>query len=301
VLQLIVFLIAFGAIGVAYVRLQGGNTRTTSGLTLPMRLRRLIEPMSDFDSEQEDEPRRAALTMSLFRSIANPTRARASDNAIHITPGAYVAVGSPRDAAVIHASPEFFNQDINKLIELNRAPLRLRISAPIHIHHVIQDEAVADGSPYLLTDAEARQRNRRDPQPDGYMTPKASASPRGQAKGARGSQAGPIAGTLVPSSAKLRPITVTAPGQSFGRNPDHGPGQIGVETVSWDHARIVMAEAQDAWELSDVKSRHGTIVNDRDIRQDGHSHVLVDGDTIHFGPDARYTWSAYTTGYTRTG
>jgi len=300
VLQFVVFVFVISAIGLGYLALVRSDGSGRGGLGT--RLRDLAVGRGYDDGI--DEPQRGRLSDAMFRSIANQRRARASDNAIFIAPGPYVAVASRRDALVILGALEFFDQDINKLIEINRGPQRLKANAPVAIHHVIEDETVPDGQPYLLTVDEARQKQklaRRDSRHEDHseqVTPKIVRRPDGSPAGRPAST---IGGTLIPKSARLRPITVIAPGQSFGRNPSHGHGTLQVDTVSWDHARIALAADQAGWEISDIKSRHGTLVNGRDLRSEAANHRLGDGDLIGFGPDAEYTWNAYIAGYTPTG
>jgi hypothetical protein len=231
----------------------------------------VIRVRSGREGAATEEPRRAVLSRSLFASITDGTRARASDDKVVVEPGPYLAVGSPRDAVIIRASRSFFDDDINKLIARHRVSRNLRTSGPIHIHRVIEDAGVKDGAPRLKPEAEAR----------------------------GGDSA--IAGTLVPVGGKLRPITVTAPSLALGRNPEHGTGHIAVGTVSWEHARIEPAAATNGWVIADVDSKHGTFVNQQDVRRQPEGRVLVDGDDVRLGPDVRYTWRAHGTGYTPTG
>jgi hypothetical protein len=296
VLQLIVLVVVVCALGVAYVRLQRPEVRSATGF------RGKLRDLFDADALDHDplgEPRRDRLSMSMFHSIANGRRRRASDGAIFVDSGGHVAVASARDAAVIHASPAFFDQDINKLIDLNRSQMNLKAAAPIVIETVIEDSSVPDGAPYLLTVAEARRRARTEQQ-GADQEPTPQVVDRDAADDPAGHRGHAIAGTLVPRRDGLRPITVTAPGQTLGRNPRHGPGAIAVTTVSWEHARISLSGSQRQWEITDSGSRHGTYLNGKDLRAEPGSQVLADGDFVGFGPDAEYQWNAYTSGYTPT-
>lgn len=306
--QFIILLFVIAAVVVAFLHLQQEGA---AGLP---RIPALVRRMPRTRARPDDDPYYADLSTAMFKSLGNPRFARATDGAIVVNSSSYVAIASPRDAQIIHNARVHFTDDVNGLIKSHRHNLKLRVTSQIQIVHVIRDEEVADGEPILMTAATARSRQlqrredsairgaREEYGSDalGYQgapadwSGAASAAVRGGAA-TRVNAASITTGVLIPDTAGLNEISVTALGQRLGRNPGHGNGAIAISSVSWDHADITPTAY--GLELRDLESRHGTQVNGQVVE----AHLLADGDVVNFGEDAQFTWVARGAAYTPTG
>jgi hypothetical protein len=300
VLTIIVIVIVIGVAYVAGVRHANPLIAPPPGGAGPWRafVARRIAPAHVLGG-RPGTPQRATLTMALFRSLADPANARASDGAVHVEAGAYEAICSERDAAVIRAAPASFAHDLNALVEQNRSSLGLRSVGRIAIRRVTADDRLPDDAPCLRPLPRAGERV-SGPDPSDLPTPLMPVAGSWPASPRRSGEGRSSPAALIPRTRGLGPIPVRDREQRLGRNPHHGPGLIGVASVSWDHAAVSPAAGRDGWEIRDLSSRHGTRVNGRDVRSD-RARPLANGDVIELGPDAAFIWTTSDLGYSRTG